>query len=311
MNEILNHVSHLLHFDGLLHWCFLIALCGFLMGLVWIVVRVLLPLRALAKQAASIMEGKLPAFDESSKGIREIEQLRCSLHYMIGQIQTAQARELAFRHAITASQENERLRIAREIHDDTIQSLVLVTHEIERATQTVGKNEDNATIYLKNARNQLLLTIDCLRQMIANLRPTILDELGLVVAIEMLCEKYATIEFFVEGDVYPIDPIQELAVFRAAQEAIHNAERHAGANRIAVTLSYSEQTVTLEVLDDGTGFRVPQQLQEFAAQGHYGLIGIRERILHLGGQLNLISELATGTRVTIIIPALQNALNAA
>jgi signal transduction histidine kinase len=75
-------------------------------------------------------------------------------------------------------------------------------------------------------------------------------------------------------------------------------------------LSYTESAVTLEVCDDGGGFEIPQQLQEFTVQGHYGLIGIHERIVPLGGRLNLNSELAVGTRVTITLPA-QNALSAA
>lgn len=104
--------------------------------------------------------------------------------------------------------------------------------------------------------------------------------------------------------------MQELAIFRAAQEAINNAEHHAGAKCITVTLSYSASSVTLEVCDDGRGFEIPQQLQEFAVRGHYGLMGIRERILHLGGRLNLNSELTVGTRVTVTLPA-QNALIAA
>ncbi|NWF71221.1 MAG: sensor histidine kinase [Chloroflexi bacterium] len=303
MNEMIHHANYVFQFDGLLHWCVLIAVAVFLIGLTWVVVRVLIPLRRLAQQAASMMEGNLPAFDRPVRGIREIEQLRRSLQYMIGEIKTAQERETTYRNALTESQENERKRIARDIHDDTIQSLVLVAHSIERAAQSTKLNEHPIGEHLENARRQLIQTIDNLRQMIANLRPTILDELGLATAIEVLCEKHPTLEFSVVGDVYGIEQTHELAIFRAAQEAIYNAERHAQANRIIATLMYSEAAVTLEVRDDGIGFQIPQQLQEFSVRGHYGLIGIRERILHLGGQLNLSSELAAGTRVTVTVPA--------
>ncbi len=302
MTETINHANHLFQFDGVLHWCFLIAVFGFLIGLVWVVVRVLIPLRRLAKQAAGMMEGNLPTFDKPISGIREIDQLRRSLQFMIGQIQTAQQGEATYRKALTESQENERKRIAREIHDDTIQSLVLVAHSMERAMGTARTNEGNTLGHLENARSQLIQTIDNLRQMIVNLRPTILDELGLAAAIEVLCEKHQALEFSVVGDVYGIDQAQELAIFRAAQEAIYNAERHAQAKRIIATLTYSAAAVTLEVYDDGMGFQIPQQLQEFSIRGHYGLIGIRERILHFGGQINLISELAAGTRVTVTVP---------
>jgi signal transduction histidine kinase len=133
---------------------------------------------------------------------------------------------------LTESQENERKRIARDIHDDTIQSLVLVAHNIERATQSTKMNENHLREHLETARRQLIQTIDNLRQMIANLRPTILDELGLAAAIEVLCEKHQILEFSIVGDVYGIDQSHELAIFRAAQEAIYNAERHAQANRV-------------------------------------------------------------------------------
>lgn len=302
MTETINHANHLFHFDGVFHWCFLIAVFGFLIGLVWVVMRVLIPLRCLAKQAAGMMEGNLPTFDKPISGIREIEQLRRSLQYMVGQIQTAQEGETTYRNALTESQENERKRIAREIHDDTIQSLVLVAHSMERAMGTAKTNEGSTIQHLENARSQLIQAIDNLRQMIVNLRPTILDELGLAAAIEVLCEKHQILEFSVVGDVYGIDQAQELAIFRAAQEAIYNAERHAQAKRIIATLTYSAAAVILEVYDDGMGFQIPQQLQEFSIRGHYGLIGIRERILHFGGQINLISELAAGTRVIVTVP---------
>jgi signal transduction histidine kinase len=266
-------------------------------------VRVFVPLRRLAKQAASIMEGELPTFDQPVSGVRELEQLRRLLHYMIGEIKTAQERETNYRNALTESQENERKRIARDIHDDTIQSLVLVAHSLERAMGTTGTSESSLVKHLENARSQLIQTIDNLRQMIANLRPTILDELGLATAIEVLCEKHKILEFSIVGDVYGIDQPRELAIFRAAQEAIYNAERHSQAKRIVATLTYSKAAVTLEVCDDGIGFRIPNQLQEFSVQGHYGLIGIYERIQHLGGQFNLFSQLATGTRITVKVPS--------
>lgn len=308
MNEIVNHASHLFQFDGIFHWCFLIAVFSFGVGFIWFIVRVFLPLRRLSKQAASIMQGQLPAFEQPVGGVREIEQLRRSLCYMVGEVNAAQKRETTYRNALTESQENERKRIAREIHDDTIQSLVLVAHSIDRATQSAKKNENLTGTHLENARTQLIAAIDNLRQMIANLRPTMLDELGLAAAIEVLCEKYPILKFSVIGDVYDINRAHELAIFRAAQEAIYNAQRHAHAKQIVTTLTYSRSAVTLEVIDDGIGFQIPTQLQDFSTRGHYGLIGIRERILHLGGQLNLFSQSKVGTRIIVTVPASQTAL---
>lgn len=304
MSELEHHLHHLLHFDGLLHWCFLIALFGLLAGGVWMAARVLIPLRRLARQAESILTGDLPTFTTCG-GTREVEQLRRSLQHMVGQIAAAQEREAMYRAALTESQENERKRIAREIHDDTIQSLILVAHSIERATR---EHTGTAARHLDDARQQLIQTIDTLRQMIADLRPTLLDELGLAHAIEALCDKCPPLVFTVQGEAYSLDHPQELALFRAAQEAIYNAERHANAQRISVTLTYALDAVRLEVRDDGDGFSVPAHLNELALRGHYGLIGIRERIQHLGGSVTVESRSSVGTCLTIALPVTRAAL---
>jgi signal transduction histidine kinase len=304
----MEHLQHLFHFDGILHWCFLIAVFGLLIGLAWVIVRVLLPLRQIARLAANVNEYSLPDFSHPTHGIAEIEQLRRTLVQMTTQIQAGQAREAAFRNALTDSQERERIRIAHEIHDDTIQSLIVVTHHMERA---LAATDPQASVrsYLQAARSQVVSTIDNLRQMIANLRPTVLDELGLITAIETLADTRPSLRFQVVGDAFPMDPQQELAIFRTVQEAITNAERHAQAKRISATLSYTDGGVQLEVSDDGVGFPVPRHLQDFVSIRRYGLVGIRERIAQLGGQLKLTSEVGHGTQISVVLPTVpQNAL---
>ena len=299
----MEHVGHLVQFDGMLHWCFLIALFGFLVSITWVVIRVLMPLRQLVRLADGISQGDFETFAQPIGGIAEIDRLRLGLNRMMEQIKAGQEREYAYRNALTDSQEYERMRIAHEIHDDTIQSLVLVAHHLERATLAVGKEQDTPLPnHLKNARIQLLNTIDRLRRLIANLRPTILDEMGLVMAVEALCEAHSTLAVEVLGDVLELQPAQELALFRTAQEAIRNAERYAQADQINAMLIYSETDVTLKVCDDGIGFEVPNQLQVFAANGHFGLLGIRERIRNHGGSLKLTSEKTVGTEIEVSFP---------
>ncbi len=302
MNPLTEHMHHLTHFDGLLHWCFLLALVGFPLVMAWIMLRVLLPLHRLARQAQRIAAGELPAFDAPVGGIDEIEQLRCSLQVMVSQVAAAQQRELMYRSALTESQENERQHIAREIHDETIQSLVVVSHSLERAVQTCPPS---AHPHLQAARQQIINTIDGLRQMIAHLRPTVLDELGLAAAVEALCEDDTRLSFTVEGTPVALPHAYELALFRAVQEAIRNAHRHADFTHAVVTLRYTPEGVSLSVADDGRGFRVPPHLRELALRGHYGLIGLRERIEHLGGDFTLDSTPARGTRLTVQLPYAQ------
>ncbi|MDX2137764.1 MAG: sensor histidine kinase [Chloroflexota bacterium] len=303
MSDMLHHTTQIWHFDGLLHWCFLLSIVGFAVSLIWALVRVLLPLRCLVQQANRVMDGNFAAFDTPVQGIREVEQLQYALQHMMGQIIAARDRESAYRTALTESQEHERLRIAREIHDDAIQSLILVAHSIERSTQAAHSAQLAVITHLETARRQLIAAIDGLRQMIGNLRPTTLDELGLVAALEMLCEQHQTLDLCVRGEAIQLESAVELTLFRAAQEAIRNAERHANARTIAVTLTYSTAAVILEVNDNGVGFQIPSQLQAFASRGHFGLMGMCERIHHIGGQLHLKSEPGLGSRVIVRLPA--------
>lgn len=302
MNHLADHWHHLTHFDGLLHWCVWIALVGFPVVMVWIVLRVLLPLRRLAHQAERIAAGELASFDAPSGGIHEVRKLHAALQTMVSQLAVAQERELMYRSALTESQENERRHIAREIHDDTIQSLIVVTHSLERAAQAASAATRQ---HLEAARQQIVHTIDSLRQMIAHLRSTVLDELGLAAAIETLCEDDPRLRFDIEGVPQPLAHSQELALFRAAQEAIHNAQRHAHATQIEVTLSYTADGVDLMVTDNGRGFVVPAHLRELALRGHYGLIGLRERVEHVGGTLSVASQPARGTCLHVRLPTAQ------
>jgi two-component system sensor histidine kinase UhpB len=215
---------------------------------------------------------------------------------MSEQIRAGQLREVAFRNSLAESQEHERTRIAREVHDDTIQTLVVVGHHLERAATSAGPNAAEQ-VHLRNARQTLFAAINGLRDLIAGLRPTMLDELGIAAALETLCAQHPHAEFKVVGTSRPLDAAHELALFRTAQEALRNAERYANAQQIAVTLTYSDSGVVLDVRDDGVGFEVPQQLRELTATGHFGLFGIRERLLHLGGSFGVSSERQHGTHL--------------
>ncbi|MFZ4827555.1 MAG: sensor histidine kinase [Phototrophicaceae bacterium] len=300
-HNISTHITQMTHYDGMLHWCSWIAVVVLIIWVVWGVYRVLLPLRRLSRLAITLTEGDIPSFAQPVGGIREIEQLRCSLQRMSERIQAGQRREVAFRNRLAEGQEQERLRIAREIHDDTIQTLILVTHSLERATNSIESTPPLLT-HITHAREQLIVVINDLRELITHLRPTLLDELGLVAALESLCEQYPQVHFSIIGQCYSITANHALALFRAAQEALRNAQHHAHANEIWVTLTYTQGSVMLDVRDDGVGFNVPNQFQGLAMNGHFGLLGIRERILHLGGSLKISSELQRGTHLYAIVP---------
>lgn len=300
MTDLIEHTTHVFQFDGFLHWCIQISLVVFAIGIIWMIFRVIRPLRRLAKQAECMMDGKLPTFDPPWDGIREIERLQSALKLMVQQIQAAQVREVHYRNALTESQEQERKRIARELHDDTIQSLIVVSHSIERAMGACGGGDGVA--HLGRAREQLIQTIDDLRHLIGDLRPTMLDDLGLVAAVESLAEDYPMVEVVTNGDLPALDHDRELVLYRVAQEGIRNASRHARADHVSTTLSTCGSAVQLEICDDGDGFTVPKHLHELAAQQHYGLLGIYERVTHLGGRMELSSSPQAGTRLCVTFP---------
>lgn len=301
MNHMVSTIPGTLTFDGALHWCVWLAIGVFVIGLIWVSLRVLLPLHRLVRMTRELSDTHIPAFDQKVGGIPEIERLRVSLQLMSEQIRAGQMREAAFRNSLAESQEHERNRIAREIHDDTIQSLVVVAHSLEHAATSAGP-ESPAQFHLKNARQQLIAAINGLRDLIAGLRPTVLDELGIAAALESLCAQHPHVEFVVVGASRPIESAHELALYRTAQEALRNAERYAHAQRIAVTLTYNSDSVILDIRDDGVGFEVPSQLREFAATGHFGLLGTRERLLNLGGTFGVSSDRQQGTHLRAAFP---------
>ncbi len=305
MSILLDSFNHFMHqFDGFFHLCFLVSVFIFIVGAVWVFIRILIPLWDLSIEITNFTNGKSASFGKPSRGIAEIEELRKTLQQMRSQLKAAEEREVIYRNALIDSQENERMRIARDLHDDTIQSLVVTTHNVDRASHSIANNSEDTITYLKAARQQISNTIDSLRRLIANLRPTVLDELGLITAIEMLCEQNEHISFTVDGHLPEINQTQELTLFRTAQEALHNAQHYANAKHIRVHLSCADSSLKFEVDDDGIGFELPRQLQEFAVQGHYGLLGIRERVQHLGGELNVQSGKNAGTRIAVTLPVL-------
>jgi two-component system sensor histidine kinase UhpB len=299
----MDSLMHLLHYDALLHWCALIALALFVIGAAWVALRVLLPLRRLACAVAEIERGYFPDFSQPVGGIAEIERLRRALHTLSAQVSAAQAEEAVLRRRLSESREEERRRIARDIHDDAIQMLVVVGHDIDRAAAGLPTCPDQAAGCLKQARAHLTQAVDVLRQMIGALRPALLEHLGLEAALRHLCKHTPEVHLTIAGHAEPITQAHELAVYRAAQEAIQNARRHACASQIHIALKWSCSGVALDVHDDGVGFAVPSHLYALAREGHFGLLGLREQITALGGMLAVDSAPGHGTHVRAWLPA--------
>ena len=272
---------------------------------VWFFLRVLRPIQQLSHQAEQLTQGEFDCFEKPCGGIKEIGQLRHAMAGMVKHIQHAQEQSRAYAEKLADGQEIERKRIAHELHDDTIQSTVAITHSIDLAKSWVESDTDRAKDMLQLARHQAIEVVTNLRNLIAGLRPPALEELGLIPALEMEIERLTDlkINLKVKGVQRRLSESRELALFRATQEALKNICKHSKATTVDISVEYFVDGVTLRVDDDGVGFVPPIILGELAFANHYGLIGIQERVASLDGWLKVDSEINHGTSLTIHLPA--------
>ncbi|MFA5891578.1 MAG: PAS domain-containing sensor histidine kinase [Actinomycetota bacterium] len=203
-------------------------------------------------------------------------------------------------------QEEERLRIARELHDGSVQSLVALCRKldsVEEATEIAALGDVNRTI--RDAREAAEAVADELRRFSRDLRPSVLDNLGLVPAVRWVVndlERRTGMRgtFTVEGPEQRVHSDVELCLFRIAQEALRNVEHHARASRARVRISFAG-TLRLIVADDGRGFDAARN-PDGRAPDHLGLLGMKERVRLLGGELRVASSPGAGTSVEASIP---------
>jgi signal transduction histidine kinase len=206
---------------------------------------------------------------------------------------------------VTQAQEDERLRIARDLHDDTVQELVLLGRRLERLTQGAdpvfaGQTEDALATVRSITRS--------VRRFSQDLRPSILDDLGLLAAIEMVVEQADKIlpggaTLRISGQPRRIDPPVEVAVFRIAQEALRNIGKHARAQKATVDLRFDVHDVSVAVTDDGAGFSLPRNVSDLARLGKLGVLGMKERAELVSGAFEVHSEAGHGTTVVVRVPS--------
>jgi len=230
------------------------------------------------------------------------------MNAMVGHVRRAQAQERSYIEALTNGQEAERARLARELHDDTVQSLIAIAQSLEIAQGFLEVDAPAAGI-LKATRGQAVQTVDNLRRLIASLRPPILAELGLVPALQVLAEGTTPTEISIKGSgsLRRLDEIKELVLFRVAQEAVWNSIRHGQAQEIIIHVMFHADHIHMLIRDNGTGFEPPKTFDILFTTGHYGLVGINERIQMLDGSFQISSQIGKGTQIEISVPVEQNA----
>jgi signal transduction histidine kinase len=225
------------------------------------------------------------------------------------EVRTSQLRALSDR--VISVQEDERKRIARALHDDTSQAVSTLLIQLERMEDELPANQVAVRRRLVEARGLASAMLDDLRKNIWDLRPTILDDLGLVPAIRWyarmrLQETGVQVSFDMDEDIRP-EPYLETLLFRMSQEAVGNILRHAEAKNVIIRLMKDYSRVCLEVEDDGRGFNVEHTVEEAVSHKQLGLLGIHEQASLVGGEAKIDSAPGRGTRVHVCIPLLTGA----
>jgi len=207
---------------------------------------------------------------------------------------------------ISNAQEGERKRIARELHDETAQMLIALSRRIESLTTNSELLSDKLLKEISSLEDLIGTALRDLRRFIQDLRPSLLDHLGLIEAVEDLTygleEDNIEGEFHLEGKVQRLTQDNELILFRVVQEVLNNVRRHSEASRAIVEVRFLPDTFQMKITDNGHGFDVPARLDDLVSSGRLGLLGMQERIRMLDGTLIIQSEPGMGTTVIVKTP---------
>lgn len=220
-------------------------------------------------------------------------------------VQDLSARLAEAHGRLTQAHEEERRNIARELHDVTAQNLILLSRGLDALAHkpTVARATGTALPELWNLAETVLADV---RRLSRELRPSILDDLGLVAAARWFAGEVGRrsgleVQVVIAGEERPLKPDTRLHLYRILQETLHNAEKHAKAKRITVTFSYADRSLGLTICDDGSGFELPRSLESLAAGGNLGLVGMHERARIVGANLQLQSEAGKGTCCLLVV----------
>ena len=241
------------------------------------------------EQLLSAQQERLEALEQVRQDLEEREALR---------------REL-LRHTVIA-QEEERGRIARELHDETAQFLTALSLNLATLKNLVPK-EPKIQDLIENLQSQTREMSQGIYRLVHDLRPAQLDDLGLVPALQYLAEEEykragLQVELQISGERQRLDPLVETVLFRVAQEALTNVIRHAQCEQASLKLKFNPEQVMLHVRDEGVGIR---SMPADASQRGWGLEGMRERVESVEGQLEITSPVSGGTVVEVRVPLIE------
>lgn len=241
-----------------------------------------------------------------------VSQMNVVLEYLSGDLaqitrilESAKNRQLLGLKIILA-QEEERKRIAREIHDGLAQSMANLVLRTEITERMLNKKQyDTVKDEVIDLKGQVRSGLEEVRKIIFNLRPMTLDDLGLVPTLRKYVQDFEDkhsirTKFILIGKEARLPSAMEVAIYRFGQEAFSNILKHAEASYISLEITYQKQMVKITVKDNGKGFSVEKMEAQLGE--HFGIVGMRERVELLEGRFEIESAVDAGTKITIIVP---------
>jgi signal transduction histidine kinase len=261
------------------------------------------PIRELETTAERVWRGDLEARARPSiVADRDMVRVGRTINLLLDSLTSDRARMRRLASQVISAQDEERARIARELHDSTAQTLTAVVLQLSAAVRDTA---DPAMVQrLAEVKTMAGAALEEVRNMSHRMHPRVLDDLGLVAALEWLARNAnestgvgVTVEAL--GEVADLTPTAGPVLYRVAQEALGNAIRHAAPTAVAIALRATRDTATLEIVDDGRGFDVAEAE---ARRPGMGLFSMRERVSLVDGHLEVSSAPGAGTRVLATIP---------
>ncbi len=241
-----------------------------------------------------------------------VHQVTIAVTYLKGEILSAiydlGADEMAVGVKILEAQENERMRISRDIHDGPAQQIASIVMKADFCERVARQDIEKGMIELSQLKEQARKALKEVRGIIHDLRPMSLDDLGLNETIDTFVKEYSVecgIKTVVKTGkiVVEIEPIIKVAVYRLVQELLNNIKKHAKAKEVYINLEYGSKYLRLTVMDNGIGFDVDKTLDQLKRKHiSYGLLGIYDRVKQLSGEITLHSKANDGTTVMIKLP---------
>ncbi len=262
----------------------------------WMLQRRFAPLERLIERIERIDPSEPATFEVDSDEVEEIDRLAKSFQRMLERVdaERRQAGKLVIR-----AQEEERRRVARDLHDEVNQALTAILLRLEALSHDVPAEQFDEVVELKAIATQAM---DELLALARQLRPTVLDDHGLLPALQAQVRGFeestgVPASLVASGDPAALDDEKQTAVYRVAQEALSNVGRHGAAHLVELELTTSGPAVELHIRDDGRGFDPVA-----ARQSGFGLEGMAERARLIGGELDLRSAPGAGTEITLRVP---------